>query len=66
MKSKLLRKLRKKYVIRERNKEYMVYDNGLKVERYSYWVDKKTAIKIRRDFILANARNNYKKPKKTW
>ena len=65
MKVKLLKKLRKNYIIEIRNNEYRVFDT----EEYSGgvyiktpWLTKEEAIEIRRSWILKQARKN-KQPK---
>ena len=72
MKTKLLRKLRKRVVIYERNglyraHEYMPFfgsrwedDNNLLIHQ---WSSKENAIKDRRECILKKARNGYFKSK---
>jgi hypothetical protein len=66
MKAKLLRKLRKRFVIQERNKEYRVFDNSDKTRadyHYHWCTSIFEARKDRRDWIRIEARR-YKKPKK--
>lgn len=66
MKTKLLKRLRKRFVIQVRNGLFKVFDcrqclGG--VYNQTKWIDKKPAISIRREWILKEAQR-YKKPKK--
>lgn len=59
MKIKLLKKLRKKYLIQERNGKYRVFDKqeclGM-VHNKTNWTSLKNALKIKRDWILRDLR----------
>ena len=64
MKARLLKKLRKKYRLYERNSTYIIEyrSNGFKAHYYQSNLE--TAKQIVRDWILKDARNYYFKPKK--
>jgi len=67
MKTTLLRRLRSRIIIYERNKEYFVHDNEpCRGNSYpnSNWVKLEQALKIRHDYILRLAQN-YKCGKRT-
>lgn len=65
MKAKLLKKLRKRYILQARNGKYKVFDMkeciGM-VYGQTGWIELKEALNIRRKWILEEA-NRYKKPK---
>lgn len=65
MKTKLLKRLRKRFVIESRNGSYRVFDNleclG-NVYNKTSWISKHEAITIQRDWILIAAQQ-HKKPK---
>lgn len=57
MKIKLLKKLRKRFVLLERNNKYILIDDmGTPMEILSKWVDFKKALSLRREKILNEAR----------
>lgn len=59
MKIKLLKKLRKIYVIQERNNKYRVFENRECLGgsyNQTKWDNKETTIKMRRKWILKEAR----------
>ena len=64
MKVRLLKKLRKKYRLYERNSTYIIEyrDRGFKHQYYQY--DLETAKQTVRNWILKDANNYYFKPKK--
>ena len=60
MKIKLLKKLKKRFELHQRNGKFKVFDNYKYVDdvyRYTNWIDKKEAFKIRRQWILEEAQN---------
>jgi transposase len=66
MRTKLLRKLRKRFTIEQRNNEFRTKDNKADLLKYSFWWNCLGFVqKSHRDKILHEARLNYKKPKKT-
>lgn len=57
MKIKLLKKLRKRFVLLERNNKYILIDDmSTPMEILSKWVDFKKALSLRREKILNEAR----------
>lgn len=57
MKIKLLKKLRKRFALLERNNKYILIDDmGTPMEILSKWVDFKKALSLRRERILNEAR----------
>ena len=65
MKTKLLKRLRKKYSLQERNGEFKVFDNeecAGGIFNQTIWLNKKDAVEIRRLWILKEA-EKYKKHK---
>lgn len=59
MKAKLLKKLRKIYIIKERNGRYKAFENREclgGIYNQTDWIDKDRAIEKRRDWILEEAR----------
>tara|TARA_R110000782_G_C14650629_1_gene396726 strand:- start:311 stop:505 length:195 start_codon:yes stop_codon:yes gene_type:complete len=63
MKTKLLRRLRKRFTIQQRNNEYTIFDKA--VGARSWIKDMSLVIFVRRYLILETARKNYKPSKKT-
>ena len=65
MKTKLLKKLRKRYILQTRNGKYKVFDRqeclGM-IYNQTDWIELKEALKIRRKWVLEEA-IRYKKPK---
>lgn len=66
MKVRLLKRLRRKYIVEIRNSQYRIFDidecaGG--IYNHSEWTTKQVAIDIRRKWILKEA-NRYKNPKK--
>ena len=66
MKTKLLKRLKKRFVVQERNGLFKVLDwkqclGG--VYNQTKWIEKKQALSIRRKWILKEAQR-YKEPKK--
>ena len=66
MKTKLLKKLRKRYVLQTRNGKYKVFDRqeclGM-IHNQTNWIELKEALKIRSEWVLEEA-IRYKKPKR--
>lgn len=66
MRTKLLKKLRKRYILQTRNGKYKVFDRqeclGM-IYNQTDWIELKEALKIRRKWILEEA-IKYKKPKR--
>ena len=59
MKTKLLKKLRKRFVLLQRNGKYKVYDNNVclgGVYNQTDYMDKDKAVDILREWILKDAR----------
>ena len=59
MKAKLLKKLRKIYIIKERNGKYKTFEDREclgGIYNQTDWIDKDKAIEKRRDWILEEAR----------
>jgi len=59
MKVKLLKKLRRIFILKERNGRYKAFENREclgGIYNQTEWVDKKTAIEKRRNWILEEAR----------
>ena len=66
MRTKLLSKLTGRFVIQKRNNEYRAFDHleyAGGIFNYSKWGSYEEAVLIRRKWILAEARLNYKNPK---
>ena len=65
MKTRLLKKLRKRYILQTRNGKYKVFDRqeclGM-VYNQTNWIELKEALKVRRKWVLEEA-IRYKKPK---
>ena len=67
MKTKLLKRLRKRFIIQERNGIYRVFDKQVRlggIYNQTDWIYKQDALSIRRQWILREA-SNYKIPKNT-
>jgi hypothetical protein len=63
MKTKLLRKLRKRFTIQQRNNEYTIFDKTVGARSWTKDID--VVLEVRRYLILEAARKNYKPSKKT-
>lgn len=63
MKNILLYRLRKNYVINKRNNEYQLISLDGRYKALRGWTTLEDCLKNRRDYILSDARQWYKKPK---